>query len=167
MLWCRYGNWEYHYVGLPVFGAWGGGWGGYGPNYWCNSYNPGAPSRSRWFTHCHRQPEIQKSGPIIQLSTQGWCQELQDSSAVRMQLCCKGLCMRQNAMHGMKGSCIPHLTCTSLGSMHMQVGRHPGNPSCIYPFKRLAELSRMMCGYCNAAMALEQSSLRRVRHDLS
>ncbi len=53
-------------------------------------------------------------------------------------------------MHGMKGSCIPHLTCTSLGSMHMQVGRHPGNPSCIYPFKRLAELSRMMCGYCNA-----------------
>ena len=43
MLCRRYGNWEYHYVGLPVFGSYGGGWGGYGSNYWCNSYYPGDP----------------------------------------------------------------------------------------------------------------------------
>ena len=39
---CRYGDWQYHYVGRPALGYWSGGWGGYGPNYWGNSYYPGA-----------------------------------------------------------------------------------------------------------------------------
>ena len=43
---CRYGNWEYNHVGLPVIGSWGGGWGGYGPGYWGNSFASGAS-----FTH--------------------------------------------------------------------------------------------------------------------
>lgn len=41
---CRYGNWEYNHVGLPVIGSWGGGWGGYGPGYWGNSFASGASS---------------------------------------------------------------------------------------------------------------------------
>lgn len=40
---CRYGNWEYHYVGRPAIGYWSGGWGGCGPGYWGNSYYPGMP----------------------------------------------------------------------------------------------------------------------------
>lgn len=38
MLFDRYGDWQYHRVGLPVIGSWSGGWGGYGPGYWGNSY---------------------------------------------------------------------------------------------------------------------------------
>ena len=40
---CRYGDWEYHYVGRPAIGYWSGGWGGCGPGYWGNSYYPGMP----------------------------------------------------------------------------------------------------------------------------
>ena len=49
VLLCRYGDWQYHYVGRPAFREWGGGWGGYGPNYWGNSYNRGAHLGSQGF----------------------------------------------------------------------------------------------------------------------
>ncbi len=121
----RYGNWQYHYVGLPVIGYWGGGWGGYGAGYWGNSYyDSGELScfRAAWQdklgaaaphveTACHC---LAASLSIPWMCWQLWLSKCQMSGArVVMQLCMSpeslGLAFDAQPEAVPSTSCLAHL----------------------------------------------------------